>query len=317
MASYKVAQDVEADDKLIGPFSFRQFIYLIIVAMSGAIAWGLWQLFPPLAVLPLPIIIFFGALALPLRKDQPMETYLAAILSFYLKPKKRMWQPDGVQSLVEITSPKNLEENRTKGLTENEAERRLSYLAAIADTQGWSIRNASMPTNNSSMVSDVYNEASSAPDLLDEMGGVARSLDTMISRADAERRQHMIEQMHAPTAPQPSTPAATPIPSSADPHLEFNPYPNSMRQTVVSPISEQLSTNSKPAPRSQQTTTQPIPDHTTVTQSKSTSETVVSPDIINLANNSHHLSIETLAHEAKRIEKRNKLDDGEVVISLR
>ena len=38
MAEYKVAQDVEADDKLIGPFSFRQFIYLIVVAGASAIA---------------------------------------------------------------------------------------------------------------------------------------------------------------------------------------------------------------------------------------------------------------------------------------
>ena len=66
MAVYKVPQDVEADDKLIGPFSFRQFIYLIIVALSIAAAWGLGQLFIPLAIIPLPLIIFFGALALPL-----------------------------------------------------------------------------------------------------------------------------------------------------------------------------------------------------------------------------------------------------------
>ena len=39
MAVYKVPQDVEADDKLIGPFSFRQFIYLLIVA--GAMGLGL------------------------------------------------------------------------------------------------------------------------------------------------------------------------------------------------------------------------------------------------------------------------------------
>jgi len=44
MATYKVPQDVEADDKLIGPFSFRQFIYLIIVAGFILIAWGLAQL---------------------------------------------------------------------------------------------------------------------------------------------------------------------------------------------------------------------------------------------------------------------------------
>ena len=45
MAVYKVAQDVEADDKLLGPFTFRQFIYLIIVALAIALAWGLAQLF--------------------------------------------------------------------------------------------------------------------------------------------------------------------------------------------------------------------------------------------------------------------------------
>ena len=90
MAEYKVAQDVEAEDKLLGPFSFRQFIYLIVVAIAGALAWGLAQIFVGLAIIPLPIILFFGALALPLRKDQPMEIYLAAIVSFYLKPRKRL-----------------------------------------------------------------------------------------------------------------------------------------------------------------------------------------------------------------------------------
>ena len=34
-----------------------------------------------------PIALFFGALALPLRKDQPMDVYLAAIISFILKPR--------------------------------------------------------------------------------------------------------------------------------------------------------------------------------------------------------------------------------------
>ena len=72
MAVYKVPQDVEADDKLIGPFSFRQFVYLIIVALAITLAWGLSKLFIGLSIIPLPIILFFGALALPLRKDQPM-----------------------------------------------------------------------------------------------------------------------------------------------------------------------------------------------------------------------------------------------------
>ena len=38
MAQYKVPQDVEAEDKLLGPFTFRQFIYLMIA--GGLIAVG-------------------------------------------------------------------------------------------------------------------------------------------------------------------------------------------------------------------------------------------------------------------------------------
>ena len=54
MATYKVPQDVEADDKLLGPFSFRQFVYLIIVAASIGIAWILAQIFIGLIIIPIP-----------------------------------------------------------------------------------------------------------------------------------------------------------------------------------------------------------------------------------------------------------------------
>ena len=102
MSIYKVPQDVEAEDKLLGPFSFRQFIFLMITVASMAAMYVLGMILLPLALLPLPFVLFFGALALPLRKDQPMEVYLAAVISFILKPKKRLWQPDGIEYLVEI-----------------------------------------------------------------------------------------------------------------------------------------------------------------------------------------------------------------------
>ena len=93
MATYKVPQDVEAEDKLLGPFTFRQFIYLLISAAGIAIIFGLFQIFPLLAIIPIPFTFFFLILALPLKKDQPMEVYLASIASFYLKPNTRRWTP--------------------------------------------------------------------------------------------------------------------------------------------------------------------------------------------------------------------------------
>ena len=100
MANYKVPQDVEADDKLLGPFTFRQFIYLMIVFGCVVLATGLFQIFPLLAVIPVPVGLFFIVLALPIKKDQPMETYLAAILTYHLKPKNRLWMPGQSESTI-------------------------------------------------------------------------------------------------------------------------------------------------------------------------------------------------------------------------
>jgi hypothetical protein len=305
MAVYKVPQDVEAEDKLIGPFSFRQFIYLIIVAGAGAIGWFLGQLFLPLAIIPLPIILFFGALALPLRKDQPMETYLAAIVSFYLKPHRRLWSPDGTQTLVEITAPKVIEVHRTKNLSETEAEQRLSYLASIVDSRGWASRGVQgpAPAGNGIMNTDVYYEAQQAPDILDGQVGLGREFNTKLGQADTKRHQEMLArvqqqvQQPAPTAtPLASAPSAQPTPAP-DPAVSFNPYPT-MQQAVIAPI------GSAPQPA------------TPPAAPENTGGKPLSPDIINLANNPD-LSVETIAREANRIQEKEKLSEDEVVISLR
>ncbi len=336
MAVYKVAQDVEADDKLIGPFSFRQFIYLIVVAISIALAWGLSRIFVGLAIIPLPLILFFGALALPLRKDQPMEVYLAALVSFYLKPRKRLWTPDGIESLIEITAPKVIEVQRTKAISELEAERRLSYLADIADTRGWAVRHSAQPIASNSMITDAYFEAQQTEDVLDDNGGVAQSIDTMITQADERRRQDMMARMHQ-ASQAPAAPAApTYVPPVADPYAgleqqpaaepqvsnssnpQFNPYPNSIHQSVIQPLtsSSQLPTTT-PATSAAPVVPAPAPNTpiTAENTTPSTSEKPLSPDIISLANNTD-LSIETIQREANRIQHKAEEDEGEVFISL-
>ncbi len=303
MAVYKVPQDVEADDKLIGPFSFRQFIYLIIVALSMAIGWGLAQLFLPLAVITLPFIVFFGALALPLRKDQPMEVYMAAIVSFYLKPHKRLWTPDGIESLIEITVPKTIEPTRTKDISQNEVQRRFSYLADIVDSQGWAVRGQGVQAPNSAMRSDVYFESQQVEDVLDTDNTLAQNLGYKLDQSDAKRHQEMVNLASGKTSvfspiiepseniySQPTIDTA----KTEDEQLKYNPYPESIQQAVVQPINpyEQVH-ESKP----------------------DTSEKPLTADILNLASNTN-LSIEAIAREANRIKGKQDLNQ-EVVISLR
>lgn len=163
MAQYKVPQDVEADDKLIGPFSFRQFIYLLICAGLIALCIPLFQLFPLLIIIPMPFILFLLALSLPLKKDQPMETYLSAVISFYMKPHNRLWEPGEPESTIVITAPKKTDEVHLKGLSQEEATHRLSFLAEIVDTEGYAIKG----NTTSGVREDIIAEANATQDIFD------------------------------------------------------------------------------------------------------------------------------------------------------
>lgn len=332
MAVYKVPQDVEADDKLLGPFSFRQFIYLIIVALGIGMAWLLSQVFIGLIIIPAPIIIFFGALALPLKKDQPMEAYLGAMVSFYfIKPRKRLWSPDGLNSLVEITAPKIAEPERTKDISGDEAKERLGYLTDIVESRGWSVRGSGVPLPGStSMNNELVQEARGAVDMFDNADREAQKFDQLIKQRREDTVQALNERMQPgysqpiaqpqqqyaqppqqvfPQAPRPVTPPpAAPAPPQ-NPGIEYNPYPQNIRQSVIQPLDEQHA-----IPRQQATATNEV---ATTDSQQSTSNNNPSPDIIKLANESDGLTVADVARQAQRIsEREHGLPEEEVSISL-
>ncbi len=204
MANYKVPQDVEADDKLLGPFNFRQFIYLLIVAALIALAWAIGQIFPLFAIIPIIPALFLLVLALPLRKDQPMETYIAALISFYTKPNKRYWFPGQRESTIQITAPKTVEKALTKNITEEEAGRRLSFLANVVDSEGMSIKEGlsikegfSSPTDTA-VRDEFVAEAEAAPDIFENYRSEQLSTD-LSSEADRHRAE-IVQQMRAAIA---------------------------------------------------------------------------------------------------------------------
>lgn len=192
MAQYKVPQDVEAEDKLLGPFTFRQFIYLMII--GGLIGLGvlLWGIFPPLVIILVPPILLLGALALPLKKDQPMETYLSAVVSFYLKPHVRTWEPGEPESTITITAPKQTEEKHIKDLDQDEAMHRLSFLADIIDTEGYAIKGI---TPNNGVKEEIYAEANSTMDMFDNPTASNNSISQTLQDNAASRHTAAINQM--------------------------------------------------------------------------------------------------------------------------
>src|SRR3989304_7286809 len=135
MAVYKVIQDIEAEDKLLGPLTFKGFVYALIAGLLafinfrlvvatglGDFRWGI------ILILSLPMILF-GVLAAPLGRDQPTEIWILSHVRFLLKPRKKIWDQSGISNLVTITAPQKIERQLTKGLSQKEVRSRLKTLA--------------------------------------------------------------------------------------------------------------------------------------------------------------------------------------------
>ncbi len=144
MATYKVLQDVEAEDKLIGPLTLKQFIFAIITLVMMFLAFVFARINIVLAIPWLVPILFFGFMAAPIGRDQPNDVWLAARIRFIIKPKRRVWDQSGLQELVTITVPKRIEIQRTDGLNIEEVRSRLNALSATMDSRGWALKNVNV-----------------------------------------------------------------------------------------------------------------------------------------------------------------------------
>ncbi len=351
MAQYKVPQDVEADDKLLGPFTFRQFVYLLIAAGLIALAVALFNLFPLLAIIPVPPVLLLLALALPLKKDQPMETYLAAIVSYYLKPRKRLWVAGQRESTIEITAPKIVEDRLTRDISGEEATHRLSFLADVVDSGGYSIKNGGI------MRDDLAAEANATQDMFEN--NHFDVLNTVISKDETSRHEEVVNEMRAAIEKQnnvfgsPSGTAPT-IFRKSEEKVISTPTTTSTQPAQVqptAPLSPKAPTQSVTMTTAQPTMATAQPSQATIPnylpekdralfsssavvvpgskdqaeEPKEVSNRVEKPvkkippkpepkrDIIDLANNKD-FSVATIAKEANRI--KNRKDNGEVFISL-
>ena len=254
MGQYKVPQNVEAEDRLLGPLSFRQFIYAMIAIGAGALAYFFaTSVAPPLAIIPLPVFFVFLILALPLRKDQPMETYLAAMIRFWFKPHLRTWESDSESSFIEISEPKVDDTPIIKDFDAEEARRRLSFLSDVSDTQGWSTRGLGGTPINNSLTDDFVAATYNAPDILDSNDSMSQRIDDKLYITEQHAKQAVIANMKSQVAP-----AIQPTTLLNNAQSVFQPAPPARTQPV-------LQSTSRPAP--QQSFVSSITDsHSTQTQ---------------------------------------------------
>jgi len=204
MAVHKVPLDVEADDKFLGPLSFKQFLfgggailfgYLTFVGFTSAL-WPIGFFF----LIPTIIGVVF---AFPWSKEQPSELFLASRIRFYIKPRKRIWDQSGMKHLVQITAPKKIVHEMTDGLNQTEVRSRFNALASMVDSRGWAVKHATasagigapepasdrLVTPDTSIPTEQEAVLQSTPDVLDETNStIAKQFDSMIEKSTVAQK---------------------------------------------------------------------------------------------------------------------------------
>ncbi len=90
---YNVPQFIEVEDKIIGPLTLKQFLWLLI---SAGIIFLLYKLlvFPIFLVLAIPLGIFGGFGAFYKIQGKSFGSFLIISLTFFLKPKVFFWKKE-------------------------------------------------------------------------------------------------------------------------------------------------------------------------------------------------------------------------------
>lgn len=110
---YQVPQFIDTEDKIAGPFTIRQFIYICVTA--GAI-FALYFVFQSFIFIVFALLIGGAGIGLAFVKvnGQPLSKLAVLAFSFYWQPQLYLWQPDKPmlpkteETMSQVTSGANL-----------------------------------------------------------------------------------------------------------------------------------------------------------------------------------------------------------------
>ncbi len=115
---YQVPQFIDVEDKIFGPFTFKQFIYMV---GGVALSYLIYRLIPSLIFSAIPILIVLalsGALAFYRINNRPFINVLESAFRYSVGSKLYLWKKDEKkkQAAAEaLTAQQNSRGNGTTG----------------------------------------------------------------------------------------------------------------------------------------------------------------------------------------------------------
>ena len=134
---FKVPQNIDLEDKIIGPLTLIQFVYLMAGGMIIYIAYSTLStgLF---LVIAIPVGLISLALTFLKVQDQPFSHFVSSLALYVVKPRKRVWRKlpemETSESIIKNDAAKKDEKKIYKGKTISQTN--LEELSYVLDTRG-------------------------------------------------------------------------------------------------------------------------------------------------------------------------------------
>lgn len=101
---FEVPQFIEIEDKIVGPLTWKQFVYMaggigLLVVLFFSLPFFIFIIFG------LPIAALSASLAFHKVNNRPFSYFLEAAFSYLTKGKLYLWRKEEVQSVIERDTP--------------------------------------------------------------------------------------------------------------------------------------------------------------------------------------------------------------------
>lgn len=109
---FQVPQFIEVEDKIFGPLTLKQFIYL---AGAGGVVFVLWRIFPFIVaiIIATPIIALALALAFYKVNRRPFINVLEAAFKYIISDRLYLWKS---KDISDIKTQKKVTEDTEKSM---------------------------------------------------------------------------------------------------------------------------------------------------------------------------------------------------------
>ncbi|MDO8565064.1 MAG: PrgI family protein [bacterium] len=145
---FQVPQFIEVEDKIFGPFTFKQFIYLAGGVGAAVVLYTLLPKFLAI-LLALPILVFAAALTFYKPNDKPFIHLVEAFFNYTLTNKLYIWKKEDkpINNRQETMNNKPLEQVYVPKLSESKLKD-LSWSLDIKENRNPVTQDSDSLTNN-------------------------------------------------------------------------------------------------------------------------------------------------------------------------